>query len=339
MNDTYRTYQEILSQPEAWTQALREASRARLPNLPAYRQVVFTGCGSAFYLALAASALFQRLTGRIGRAVAAGELLLNADTVMDGAESPALLIAVSRSGTTTETVKAAEAWKNARRGDLIMVGTCGGPLARMADIAVIIEGAQEQSIAQTRAFSAMYLAAAALSARMAGSSALLDSMTGLPELGSRLMRVYEAPMRQLGADLGLNRFYFLGSGMLYGLACEANLKMKEMTLTDSEPFPFLEFRHGPMSMVDSRTVVVGLVSDRNREHELTVLNEMRRLGATILTLAERDADVTLQSGVPEPGRGVLYLPCLQLMAFHRALAKGLNPDRPRYLSAAVHLDL
>jgi glucosamine--fructose-6-phosphate aminotransferase (isomerizing) len=339
MNNAYRTYQEIVSQPPAWSQALQAASRAPLPRPESYGHVFFTGCGSTFYLALAASALYQLLTGRLSRAVAAGELLLNADTVMDGVDSPALLIAVSRSGTTTETLKAAEAWKTQGRGELVMVGTCDGPLARMADVAVLIEKAQEESIAQTRAFSAMYLAAAALSARMADNSSLLEAMAGLPDVGSRLMRLYEASMRDLGANLKLNRFFFLGSGILYGLACEANLKMKEMTLTDSEPFTFLEFRHGPMSMVDSSTVVVGLVSERNRGPEMAVLQEMRRLGATTLTLAETEADVVLQSGVPEPARGVLYLPCLQLMAFHRSVAKGLNPDRPRYLSAAVHLDL
>jgi glucosamine--fructose-6-phosphate aminotransferase (isomerizing) len=339
MNSIHRTYQEIVSQPEAWAQALQVASLAPLPEPESFRQVLFTGCGSAFYLASAASALYQQLTGRLSRAVPAGELLLNPQTVVDGVGSPALLFAVSRSGTTTETLRAAEAWKTSRRGQVLMVGTCDGPLARLADDAILIEKAQEQSVAQTRAFSAMYLATAVLSARMSGNNALVDAMAELPELGSRLMRLYEQPMRELGANLELNRFYFLGSGMLHGLACEANLKMKEMTLTDSEPFPFLEFRHGPMSMVDPGTVVVGLVSEKNRGHEMAVLQEMKRLGATTLTIAETEADVALQSGLPESARGVLYLPCLQLMAFHRSVAKGLNPDRPRYLSAAVHLDL
>ena len=60
-----------------------------------------------------------------------------------------------------------------------------------------------------------------------------------------------------------------------GLACEVNLKMKEMTLTHSEPFHFLEFRHGPMSMVNEKAVVVGMLSDANRVHEAKVLSEMR----------------------------------------------------------------
>ena len=64
--------------------------------------------------------------------------------------------------------------------------------------------------------------------------------------------------QSIGADLDLDRFYFLGSGPRYGLACELSLKMKEMSLTHSEPFHFMEFRHGPMSMVTESTVIVGL---------------------------------------------------------------------------------
>jgi glucosamine--fructose-6-phosphate aminotransferase (isomerizing) len=115
--------------------------------------------------------------------------------------------------------------------------------------------------------------------------------------------------------------------------------MKEMTLTHSEPFHFLEFRHGPMSMVDESTLVVGLLSDSNRVHEAKVLSEMEGLGGTVASLGESEADICFESGIPESVHGVLYLPVLQLMAFHRSLAKGLDPDRPAHLTAVVKLDL
>jgi glucosamine--fructose-6-phosphate aminotransferase (isomerizing) len=168
---------------------------------------------------------------------------------------------------------------------------------------------------------------------------LLSAMAGLPKIGYRLMENYEPFAREIGKDLGFDRFYFLGSGIRYGLACEANLKMKEMTLTHSEPFHFLEFRHGPMSMVNEKAVVVGLVSEKNSSHEQAVLNEMEALGGRTLSLAEANADVPFDSRIPEIGRAVLYLPVLQLMAFHRSLAKGLNPDRPKNLTAVVQLNL
>src|SRR5687767_8006109 len=102
---------------------------------------------------------------------------------------------------------------------------------------------------------------------MAGRNDLLDSMSALPEAGRRIIRDFESSAREIGGDFGCDRFYFLGSGIRYGLACETNLKMKEMTLTHSEPFHFLEFRHGPMSMVNSNAVVIGLLSESNFGYE------------------------------------------------------------------------
>jgi glucosamine--fructose-6-phosphate aminotransferase (isomerizing) len=339
MNTANFTYNEILSQTAAWTRALELASRTRLPNIDESTQVVFTGCGSGYYISLAASSLLAELSGRPTRAVPAGEFLLDPEAAVRGIGGRAVLVAISRSGTTTETLRAAKQWKGQKRGYLVVIGTGDAPLSRIADLAILIPEAGERSIAQTRAFTSMYLAAVGLCARMAGEADLLAEMSRLPEAGRRLIAQHEHSAQELGGNLEIERFYFLGSGIRYALACEANLKMKEMTLTESEAFHFLEFRHGPMSMVDERTLVAGLVSDAGRSLETEVLNEMAKLGARTLTLAESRADVTFESGVPEVVRAVLYLPYLQLMAYYRAVAKGLNPDRPRYLSAAVHLQL
>ncbi|HEX5943735.1 MAG TPA: SIS domain-containing protein, partial [Anaerolineales bacterium] len=164
-------------------------------------------------------------------------------------------------------------------------------------------------------------------------------MGRLPEVGNWVISHYEMLAKEIGENLGFDRFYFLGSGTRYGLASEVNLKMKEMTLTHSEAFHFLEFRHGPMSMVNQNAVILGLLSDANRSHEAKVLSEMKTLGGTRIGFGEQDAEVQFESGIPESVRGVLYLPVLQLMAFYRAVAKGLNPDRPNHLSAVVQLDL
>ena len=164
-------------------------------------------------------------------------------------------------------------------------------------------------------------------------------MKKLPEIGNRLIGNYESLAKEMGENLDFDRFYFLGSGIRHGLACEVNLKMKEMTLTHSEPFHFLEFRHGPMSMVNEKAVVVGMLSEVNGAHESKVLSEMKALGGTVMSLGESAADVTFKSGIPENVRGVLYLPVLQLIAFYRSVAKGLNPDRPKNLTAVVQLNL
>jgi glucosamine--fructose-6-phosphate aminotransferase (isomerizing) len=337
MTEHYFTADEILSQPEAWAQALEVVPRAPLPKAAAYEQVLVTGCGSAYYLALSAAALYQELTGRAARAVPAGDLLLNPQVALPSSRSPLLLIAISRSGTTTETVKAVQQFKSEGRGQVVVISVCDEVLSRQADVPILIPRGQEQSVAQTRSFASMYVAAAALCARMADRPDLLRSMSGLPEAGRRLLQSSRSQARDLGANLDFDRFYFLGSGLRYGLACEANLKMKEMTLTHSEPFHFLEFRHGPMSMAGPSAVVVGLLSDKNRVHESAVLEQMKTLNATTFSLAESEADIAFSSGVLESVRGVLYLPTLQLMALERSLAKGLNPDRPENLTAVVHL--
>lgn len=343
MEKGIHTHNEIFSQPEAWAQALDVVSQAR-PRLPAllntaYDQVLFTGCGSTYYLSLAAAALFQELTGRLARAVPGGELLLNPQTALTGS-GKTLLVAVSRSGSTTETVRAVEQFRRQGGGPVLAITNYGDqPLAGLADLALVIDKGQEQSVAQTRSFASMYVAATALAAVASGDEHLLTSMAGLPEVGRRLLADFEPLARQFGQNLAVDRYYFLGSGARYGLACEVNLKLKEMTLTHSEPFHFLEFRHGPMSMVTASTVVVGLLSEKNFKHESAVLQEMQAKGGQILALAEAGAMLSFGSGIPESGRGVLYLPVLQLMGFYRSLAKGLDPDSPHNLSAVIQLDL
>ncbi len=339
MSTHYYTLDEILSQTAGWAQALEVTPLAPLPKAADFEQVIFTGCGSCYYLSLSAAAVYQELTGRTARAVPAGELLLNPQNWMPKETGKLLLVAVSRSGTTTETLRAVERFRESGRGPVIVISSYAADLLEQADIPILIEKGHEESIAQTRSFASMYVAATALAARMAGNVEMLDAMAALPIAGQRLLRSCEGLAREFGEDLSLDRYYFLGSGIRYGLACEANLKMKEMTLTHSEPFHFLEYRHGPKSLAGPGALVVGLLSDKNRAHEQAVLDEMNELDAKTLSLAESAADVAFQSGIPESVRGILYLPALQLMAFYRSLSKGLNPDRPHNLTAVVQLSL
>jgi glucosamine--fructose-6-phosphate aminotransferase (isomerizing) len=335
--EDFATYKEIKSQTEAWAQAVDVTSAVSLPTARDYDHVVFTGCGSTYYLSLAAAALYQELTGCPARAVPGGELVLNPKTVLT--DQKTLLVAVSRSGTTSETLKAVETFRAQKRGDVVVISNYGESLSRLTDLNIVIDKGQEESVAQTRAFTSMYVAASALCARMAGRNDLVEAMRRLPEAGNSVIGTYETFAKTIGENLDFDRFYFLGSGVRYGLACEVNLKMKEMTLTHSEPFHFLEFRHGPMSMVNQGAVVIGMLSDENHTHEAKVLSEMETLGGTVISLGEKNTDVSFESGIPESMRGVLYLPVLQLMAFYRSVSKDLNPDRPNHLSSVVQLDL
>ncbi len=338
------TYGEILTQPQAWQQAIdvvaEKAGRlTKLWTAGNYSHVIFTGCGSTYYLSIAAAALFQELTGRPARAVPAGELILYPAAAY-AAAGQSLLVAVSRSAKTSETIQAVKHFKQNQAGDVVTVANYDDqPLASMGAVNITIPAGREESVAQTRSFASMYVATTAIAATLAKREDLLAAMAGLPECGPRLMARYEGFAQSLGQNLTLDRFYFLGSGPRYGLACEVNLKMKEMTLTHSEPFHFLEFRHGPMSMATDTAVVIGLLSEVKRAYELAVLNEMKQLGARVVSLGESETDIDFDCQLPEAIRNVLYLPVLQLAAYYRSLAKGLNPDNPQNLTAVVELDL
>ncbi|RMG65835.1 MAG: SIS domain-containing protein [Chloroflexi bacterium] len=339
------TLDEILSQPSIWQSALQEAEK----TAPQWRAalgedaapLLFLGCGSTYYLSLTAAALFRKLTGRLTFALPGGEFLLQrADWLGDLPErSPKpILITVSRSGTTTETVRAAEAYRAAGGRVLTATNYPESPLATLADAALLLPQGQEESVAQTRSFSSMLVGLNALAILLGEQRALWQAIQRLPEAAAGLIERYAPLARQLGEDLSLERFYFLGSGVRYGLASEASLKMKEMSLSHSEPFPFLEFRHGPMSMVNGQTLLIGLLSEQAQAQEQKVLDEMQALGGQILSLGEQGARVEFASGIPEEGCAVLYLPILQLLACYRSLAKGLNPDRPHNLTAVVQLN-
>ncbi len=333
------TYKEIMSQPEAWQSALDDF-RARLADLQSlelerYDDILFTGCGSTYYLALAAAALF-RDKGFNAQGLPASEIWLY-PRLSYRANKETLLIAVSRSGTTTETIRAVESFKTKAKGSVLTL-TCypKSELAQLGHINLVFPSGQEQSIAQTRAFTVLYLATVALA--QVSSKQDFFSLSSLSEVGGRLLQAHTDLAKRVGADAQLERFYFLGSGARYGLACELSLKMKEMTLSHSEPFHFLEFRHGPQSMVNEHTLMIGLVSEENEASERAVLNEMKVRGAQVLVLANHDADISFNSKTTALLRNVLYLPVLQLMAFERSLSKGLNPDKPHNLTAVVVLD-
>jgi len=343
------TLREILSQPEAWAEALEvgraAAAMQTLPTPASPSAILFTGCGSTYYLSLAAAAL-ARQRGWAASAAPGSEVWLFTDTVMPQPDRT-LLVAISRSGETTETINAVEAFRR-RGGQAVVVITCypDSSLAHMATLTLAVPGAQEQSVAQTRSFASMLIVCQLLVAALAGDSHAGQRLAALPEIGRCLITDYRDLARNLGADQAWQRFFFLGNGPCYGLACEAMLKMKEMSLSYSEAYHSLEFRHGPKSMVDDSTLVIGLLSETAQAQEAAVLGDMQHLGAGILTLSDEPIHllsgrpshaVQFGSGLPTADRLVLYLPVLQLLAFERALAKGLDPDGPRNLTAVVTL--
>jgi glutamine---fructose-6-phosphate transaminase (isomerizing) len=334
------TRREIFSQPEAWSAALTvlEDQRRNLEEFaPRRGQVIFTGCGSTYYLALAAAAATQELCGLPARAFPASELWLNPGSSYTTRDQT-LLVAVSRSGETTETLRACGSFLSDRRGKLITLSCYPEmPLASMGDLNLVLPSGQEQSVAQTRAFSTLFLAATALAALWSGRMRLFDQFKQLPQAGREMLENADPLSDEVGSDASIDRFYWLGSGVRYGLACELSLKMKEMSLSHSEPFHFLEFRHGPKSMVSTSALVTGLQSSRNGVYENAVLEDVKRLNGRVLVIGGKDLGLAMDTDLDEDIRNVLYLPVGQLIAFKRSLFKGLDPDRPNNLDTVVKL--
>jgi len=340
------TLDEIMSQPDVWGDVLDSFMNHQPEVEERWRQlrpsqVLFIGCGSTYYLSQTAAALFKDLTGIPSSASPSSELLLFPSLTLNNPQQT-LLVAISRSGTTTETLQAVKQFR-AWGGRAVWAIGCyvESELMQLSDLSLAAEAAHEQSVAQTRSFSSMLLLAKALAATVAEVG--LDDLNLLPGLLRKVFAETADLSKTVGQRLDLERTFFLGSGFLYGIANESMLKMKEMSLSNSEGFHFLEFRHGPMSMVNEQALVIGLIGDESRMHEQRVLTEMRALGAVTIGLNTTAEDcclyhVNLGASLPAWTLPGLYLPPLQLLSYYRATAKGLDPDNPRNLTAVVSLD-
>jgi glutamine---fructose-6-phosphate transaminase (isomerizing) len=339
------TLHEIQSQPDVWQHALksfanRQADFDTLMASNTIDDIIVTGCGSTHYLSMVGARLIQKFSTEVARAHPASELLLYPDSIYP-VDLNYLLIAVSRSGTTTETVRAVEAFKKNTTGKVIVV-TCDStsPLAGYADVVFAIDEAQEESVAQTRSFSSMNVVLQQMAGLLGGHDLIIGDT--LSTACRNLLDTHADLAKSLGENENIKKFFFLGSDSLYGVACEAMLKMKEMSLSYSEAFHMMEFRHGPMSMVSEDSLVVGLISPESAKHDISVLKDMQAMGATILAIGQDTTDfeyhIQLPTDLPSWNTPVLYLPILQLMGYHRSLFNGQNPDKPHNLTAVISLD-
>jgi glucosamine--fructose-6-phosphate aminotransferase (isomerizing) len=350
------TIREIVSQPVAWQAALDETQRRagdlrRLLAVYAQQPLVLLGSGSPQHLAVAVAALTREFAGRNCIAAASADMVFNPRTVTPQ-DGPILAIIFSRSGETSEAIAAAQGIQSGG-GAVIAVGCdAESRLLRMANVAVAVTAGQEDGAAQTRSFASMYVAGQAIVALM-GQQQPADcaddgfeaALLQLPDRGIKSITQVHATIGSLANGAAIERIYVLGSGIRYGIACEAALKFQEMSLTDTNAYNVLEFRHGPMSMADEHALVIGLIGERGHKEELAVLSEAKAFGARVIAIAEQlspemsnlNEGFALESGLPEHARTVLYLPPLQLMAYERAIAKRLNPDAPRNVTKFVRI--
>jgi glucosamine--fructose-6-phosphate aminotransferase (isomerizing) len=343
------TEKEIKAQPEAWEKTIGhfnedEKNTRQLLEALSDRESFFVGCGTSYYLALSAAAAWTRITGRRARAVTASDVLLHPGSVFPRKEKPAGIV-ISRSGTTTEAIWAAKYLREKLEAETVAV-TCN-PESQLAGVChrKLVAEAAEKSVVMTKSFTSMLLLLECLAASESDDDELMGELTSLASRARELIPNIDGHAREIARLDALDHFVFLGQGPFYGLACESMLKTKEMSLSASEAFHSLEFRHGPISTITEESLVVLLMSNTAREQELKVLKDVQRLGATTMVIGDdlkgattADFAFELESGLSDVARLPLYMPITQLLAYHRAQHKGINPDNPKNLTQVVVLE-
>jgi len=286
---------EIASQPEVWAHAadLAGSSAAVLPRPGA--RVAVVGCGTSAFIAQAYAAEREGAGQGVTDAFVASEY--------PAGRSYDLLVAITRSGTTTEVLELLAALPDSQR-TLAIVGDPDTPGATAADDVVLMPFADERSVVQTR------FATSTLALLRAG-------------LGQDLAPVIEQARASLEADLPAGfteaeQFVFLGRGPGVGLATEAALKMRESALAWAESYPAMDYRHGPISLAEPHSLVWLLT-----EPPTGLVEQIAATGAKV-----------------EVGHGdpMAELVRIQRMAVALALHRGLNPDAPRNLTRSIVLD-
>jgi CRISPR-associated protein Cas5a/b/c len=288
------TATEIASQPDLWPRAAQLAGDAAdvLPAPGARTCVV--GCGTSLFIAESWAALRERAGHGETDAFAASE-------IPDGRRYD-VLVAISRSGSTTEVVHALG--RDLAQRTVAIVADAETPVAQAADDVVAMPFADERSVVQTRFATCALALLRELVAPGAAERAAADAR-----------RALEAPL-PVDPD-GVEQWTFLGRGWTVGLAHEAALKVRESAQAWTEAYPVFEYRHGPISIAAPGRVVWSLDG-----LDPSLASELERIGATVIA-DELDPLASLVA--------------IQRTAVALAAARGLDPDRPRNLARAVIL--
>jgi glucosamine--fructose-6-phosphate aminotransferase (isomerizing) len=345
------TLHEILSQPAVWQAelaGLRKSSliESILEQTDSRTEWLFLGCGTSYYLAEAAAASWTLLTEQRARALPASEPLLFSDLAY--LKSPGLQsVIISRSGETSEAVRAADLLSQLRVPTLGITCAADSALERACDLTIRITSADEKSIVMTRSFTTMLLTLQHLAARKAKQSEFTEAQQAVALHFAPQIPLLRERMEAFAKKYSFEDFIFLGQGPFHAIAREAALKVMEMSCTYSQVFHTLEFRHGPKAIVSPQTCLTFFLSETITPAESELLGEMKELGGVIITVCNRATDAIRRSSDllvelgfdgPELATLVPFIVPLQLLGFYTGVRKNLNPDEPKNLSRVVMLN-
>jgi glucosamine--fructose-6-phosphate aminotransferase (isomerizing) len=332
---------EIREEPWAIEQAieqdeavLEEAARA----IKCAKNVIFTACGTSRHAALMGRYLFSRVGGKLSEVIIGSEFKYFADSI----DSESVVIALSQSGETADVLEGVRTARAKGAKIISLVNRPSSQLTRLSDLVFPLKCGQENAVAATKSYIAQITVLAVLSHYLVGQQrAVTQKLAGIVPL---VELAYETNLKKaecMAAYIArFNACYFIARGSNFHIAMEAALKMKEVSYVHGEGMPAGELKHGTLVLIEKGTPIVAICpDDYTFEDTIHNVEEAKTRGAFIIGVSDRHDPVFDEwFKIPEVEE-ILYpfvtiIP-LQELAYFTALARGVDPDRPRNLAKSV----
>jgi len=332
---------EILEQPHAMRCALmqnRDLIMEMAMDILRARQVVLTGCGTSRYAALIGRYVFSKLAGKFSDVIMSSEFHYFSDSV----DKNTLVIAVSQSGETADVIQGVKKARENGATIFSLVNVVGSSLARMSDKVVYLNCGPEIGVAATKSFISQlvifYLLAFAMANKLNEGTEKMRDISLLVEgifrdNGEKLVGLAQRLKKK--AD-----FYYIARGINFAIAGEGALKLKEIAYVHAEGMPAGELKHGTLALIEKGTPVVAICPRDYTFHEtLANIAETKARGALAIGVSDQWEE-TFDEWIRIPAVEEIFYPLvsvvpLQLLAYHLAVAKDLDPDKPRNLAKSV----
>jgi glucosamine--fructose-6-phosphate aminotransferase (isomerizing) len=354
---------EIFEQPEAIANCLRgrvdrHEGRVVLGGIAQYsrdivraRRIIITACGTAWHAGLVGEFLFEELAKIPTEVEYASEFRYRNPIVEDGT----IVVAISQSGETADTLAALREAKDRGALSLGVVNVVGSTIARETDAGVYLHVGPEVGVASTKAFCGQIVVEVLLALSIArrkymSQTVLQQFLTALDRIPDQMRHILEQSelIRQVTSEyIKRENWLFLGRGFNYPVALEGALKLKEISYIHAEGLPAAEMKHGPIALINPGMPAV-FIATRGSQYEklLGNIQEVKARGGKIIAVAsEGDDHITRVADhvftVPdtiEPLQPLLTVLPLQLLAYHAAMARGCNVDKPRNLAKSVTVE-
>lgn len=346
---------EIHEQPRALRDTLRakrETLNEVVKMLHDANDIYITAAGTANHAGIAGKYMFAELTNTPAQAVISSEF---SDAVGKAINENSVVLAVSQSGETTDTLVALRHARETGAKVICVTNTIGSSITRRADKVFYTHAGPEIGVAATKTFLVQLASLGLISLHLANyAGTLVDSefkesmrgLEGLPEIVQRVIKREENAVKTAAKEYAKSPdFLFLGRGINMATAMEGALKLKEISYIHAEGYPAGESKHGPIALVETGFPVV-FVTPPDKTHHKIIGNimEMKARGARIIAVAEHgdkevagiaDTVFNIPKAVPETLAPIPYVVPLQLLAYYAAVLRGHDPDKPRNLAKSV----